>query len=58
MGAQLLVVVIPAIFLILASLLYLSVKLASRRLKRSKYGHTFDFSQIPKQKISSSKKAG
>lgn len=57
MNTQILIVIIPAIFLILASLMYISVKLAKRRLKRSKFGHTFDFSQIPKQKISS-RKAG
>ena len=58
MATQALVMIVPAIFLVLALMMYLSVRLAKRRLKRSKFGHTFDFSQIPKQKISSSKKAG
>lgn len=37
--------------LILIVLFYIFVKIAQRRLRRSKYGHSFDFSMMPKQKI-------
>lgn len=38
-------------FLVIVILLYIASLIARRRLRRSKYGHTFDFSKIPKKKI-------
>lgn len=47
--------IIPSLFLLLGIFVFLSVRLARRRLKKSKYGHSFDFSRMPKQKINPSR---
>ncbi len=61
MSWQLGIFLICSVFLVMVLFMYLAVKLSHRRLKRSKYGHTFDFSQMPNRKIvtsTSHKRAG